>query len=151
MPTTATFDSESKKFWWVVDEEKPGPMTYTATNKNGSSEVVVYFVNTDAEDGGNTVSNESANFNPKEFTLAQNYPNPFNPSTNISFNLPQASDVSLKVYNMLGQEVATLINERMAAGAQIVTFDASNLSSGMYIYRIQAGEFSRTKKMMLIK
>ena len=151
MPTTATFDSESRKFWWVVDEEEPGPMTYTATNKNGSSEVDVYFANTDAEGGGNTVSNESENFNPKEFTLAQNYPNPFNPSTNISFNLPQATDVSLKIYNMLGQEVATLINERMAAGAQTVVFDASNLSSGMYIYRIQAGSFSKTKKMMLIK
>lgn len=151
MPATAAFDSESKKFWWVVDEEAPEPMTYTATNKNGSSEVDVYFVNTEAEDGGNPVSNEEENFNPKEFTLKQNYPNPFNPSTKISFNLPQASDVNLKVYNMLGQEVATLVNERLGAGAQTVIFDASNLSSGMYIYKIQAGTFSKTKKMMLIK
>ena len=152
MPATATFDADSKKFWWVVDEEAPGPMTYTATNKNGSSEVVVYFANVEAaNDDSNPVSNEEDDFNPKEFTLEQNYPNPFNPSTNISFNLPQASEVSLKVYNMLGQEVATLINERLGAGAQTVAFDASNLSSGMYIYRIQAGTFSKTKKMLLIK
>jgi hypothetical protein len=152
MPANATFDSESRKFWWVVDEETPGPMTYTATNGNGSSEVVVYFANVESgSGGGNPVSNEEENFDPKGFALDQNYPNPFNPSTNIKFNLPQASEVTLKVYNMLGQEVATLINERMNAGLQTVKFEASNLSSGMYIYRLQAGSFRSTKKMMLIK
>jgi len=148
MPANASFDSETKKFWWVVDEENPGPMTYTATNKNGSSEVVVYFANVDS---GTPVSNEEEDFNPKEFTLEQNYPNPFNPSTNIKFNFPQDSEVSLKVYNMLGQEVAVLVNEQMSSGLQTVKFDASNLSSGMYIYRLQAGNISKTKKMMLIK
>ncbi len=151
MPANATFDPITKKFWWIVDEENPGPMTYTATNSNGSSEVVVYFANVEAASDGSPVSNEEEGSTPEQFTLEQNYPNPFNPSTNISFNLPQASEVSLKVYNMLGQEVATLVNDRLAAGAQTVAFDASNLASGMYIYRLSAAGFTKTKKMMLIK
>lgn len=101
---------------------------------------------------GNTMSTSSENEDaPDGFALLQNYPNPFNPGTTISFNLPEASDVTLKIYNMLGQEVATLVNRRLSAGAQTVEFDATGLSSGMYIYRIQAGSFSSTKKMSLIK
>ncbi len=87
----------------------------------------------------------------QEFTLDQNYPNPFNPSTNISFTLPQQSNVSLKVYNLLGQEVVTLVNEIKTAGQHSVSFDASQLSSGMYIYRLEAGSSIQTRKMMLIK
>jgi hypothetical protein len=83
--------------------------------------------------------------------LSQNYPNPFNPSTTISFVLPQASEVSLILYNIIGQQVASLVNGRMDSGTQTVQFDASNLASGMYIYRLQAGAFSKTKKMLLIK
>lgn len=85
------------------------------------------------------------------FYLDQNYPNPFNPSTNISFNLPEATEVSLKVYNMLGQEVASLVDGRMNAGFKQVLFDASLLSSGNYIYRLKAGSNVITKKMILIK
>jgi len=89
---------------------------------------------------------------PKQFKLGQNYPNPFNPSTTINFQLPSSSDVTLTIYNMLGQQVATLIgNQQMAAGQHSISFDASRLSSGMYIYRIEAGTFTDTKKMMLIK
>ncbi|MEP1304820.1 MAG: T9SS type A sorting domain-containing protein [Balneola sp.] len=99
----------------------------------------------------NIVSNEEDGAQINTFRLAQNYPNPFNPSTTINFVLPQASQVSLKVYNMLGQEVLTLVNERMSSGSQSVQFDASNLASGMYVYRLNAGSFSSSKKMMLIK
>lgn len=99
---------------------------------------------------GATVANEEDELI-TGFTLNQNYPNPFNPSTNISFTLPEASQVQLKVYNLLGQEVAVLLNSRLTAGSHSVTFEASGLSSGMYLYRIESGSFIQQKKMMLIK
>ena len=85
------------------------------------------------------------------FELSQNYPNPFNPSTSIKFTLPSRELVSLKVYDILGNEVASLLNETMNAGLNTVKFDASNLASGMYFYTIKAGNFTDTKKMMLLK
>jgi hypothetical protein len=88
---------------------------------------------------------------PFEFYLEQNFPNPFNPSTRISFALPKTIIVELKIFNLLGQEVATLLNEEKAAGTYEVNFDASNLSSGIYLYKIQAGHFVETKKMILLK
>jgi uncharacterized delta-60 repeat protein len=88
---------------------------------------------------------------PDTYNLAQNYPNPFNPSTKISWQLPVGSHQTLKIYDMLGNEVATLVNEYREAGRYEVTFDGSNLASGMYLYRLQAGSFVETKKMILIK
>jgi photosystem II stability/assembly factor-like uncharacterized protein len=85
------------------------------------------------------------------FRLLQNYPNPFNPTTIIQYQLPVASTVSLKVYDALGREVATLVNERKNAGVHQVEFRATNLASGTYFYRLQAGQFVETKKMILIK
>ncbi len=88
---------------------------------------------------------------PESYALSQNFPNPFNPTTNIKFNLPSESLVTLKVYNLLGEEVASLVNEVLPAGYYNYDFDASALSSGIYIYRIQAEDFISTKKMTLIK
>ncbi len=88
---------------------------------------------------------------PKEYQLNQNYPNPFNPSTVIEFAIPTADNVSLKIYDVLGREVATLLNERRNAGAHRVSFNATTLSSGTYFYRLQSGGFTQTKKMILVK
>jgi len=96
-------------------------------------------------------SNEGELGLPKEFSLRQNYPNPFNPSTNIEFALPEQAVVSLKVYNLLGREISTLVSGKLNAGIHKIEFDASGLSTGLYFYRIQAGSFIQTKKMMLIK
>ena len=88
---------------------------------------------------------------PLTYQLAQNYPNPFNPATKIRYSIPVQSKVTLKVYNTLGQEVATLTEGVQAAGIHTVEFDASNLASGLYFYRIAAGDFVSVKKMMLLK
>jgi len=88
---------------------------------------------------------------PQRFWLYQNYPNPFNPATKIKYSIPKSSFVNLKVFNMLGQEVATLVNEEQSAGEYAADFNASNRASGIYLYRLLAGDFSLTKKMILIR
>ena len=88
---------------------------------------------------------------PKFFQLRQNYPNPFNPSTVINYELPFESRVTVKIFDLLGREVGTLVNERQNAGSHSVKFNATNFPSGVYLYRLQAGTFAETKKLMLIK
>jgi len=88
---------------------------------------------------------------PISFKLAQNYPNPFNPTTHITYQLPTLSDVKLEVFDVLGRKVASLVNTTQPAGTYSITFNASNLASGIYFYRLQAGSFVETKKMMLLK
>ena len=88
---------------------------------------------------------------PSDFNLSQNYPNPFNPSTTIRYGLANNSLVTLAVFNTLGQEVALLVSGEIKAGDHEVVFDASNLSSGVYIYRIHAGNFVSTKRMLVLK
>jgi hypothetical protein len=88
---------------------------------------------------------------PKAFELCQNYPNPFNPSTTIKFELPMTSQVNLSVYDLLAREVSVLVNERRGAGVHEVKFDGSNLASGVYFYRLQAGDFVSTKQLVFLK
>ena len=88
---------------------------------------------------------------PEAYSLTQNYPNPFNPTTQITFNIPKAGNVTLTVYNTLGQQVATLVNGSLGVGSHTVTFNANNLASGVYFYRLNAGSYSATLKMMLLK
>ena len=88
---------------------------------------------------------------PVDYKLDQNYPNPFNPTTVINFTIPKAGNVTLKVYNALGQEVATLVDEYKDASNYQVDFNASKLASGIYFYSLKANNFTQTKKMMLVK
>ncbi|MBE0570729.1 MAG: T9SS type A sorting domain-containing protein [Ignavibacteriaceae bacterium] len=97
------------------------------------------------------VEDENKSNIPTEYSLSQNYPNPFNPSTNIGFRISDRGYVSLKVFDILGNEVVTLVDEEKEPGVYEVQFDASNLSSGIYYYKLVSGNFIETKKMVLIK
>jgi hypothetical protein len=88
---------------------------------------------------------------PMEFSLEQNYPNPFNPTTVISYQLPVISNVKLSVYDVLGKEVTTLVNEQKPAGNYTVQWNAAGLPSGIYFYKLQAGTYTATKKLVVIK
>jgi len=83
--------------------------------------------------------------------LSNNYPNPFNPSTKITYSIPERSSVSLKVFDLLGSEVVELVKGEVETGAYEITFNASNLPSGVYFYQLQAGSFLQTRKMILLK
>ena len=88
---------------------------------------------------------------PREYALSQNYPNPFNPTTTIEFALPRQGHATLKVFNLLGEEVATLIDETLGAGSKTIQFDAAGLSSGVYIYRLHSEEFVESRRMVLVR
>ncbi|WKZ25075.1 MAG: T9SS type A sorting domain-containing protein [Patescibacteria group bacterium] len=102
---------------------------------------------TDINVGIQTTSTEV----PDGFQISQNYPNPFNPETKINFQIPKGDFVSLKVFDITGKEVATLVNQNLEAGSYEYSFNASNLTSGVYFYTIQAGQFTETKRMVLVK
>jgi peroxiredoxin len=118
------------------------------------------YVDTDYEDVIESITEELAKIStssesdrtiPSSVILNQNYPNPFNPSTVISYHLPEANNVRLEVFDMIGHKVATLVNERQSSGEKTAVFDASSLSSGVYLYRLQVGSEIVSRKMMLIK
>jgi hypothetical protein len=97
------------------------------------------------------IKNIQTSFQPDAFSLNQNFPNPFNPTTMISFDIPFQTTVSLKIYNLIGQEVATIANENMPAGSYSKMWNALSMSGGVYYYRLQAGAYSETKKLVLLK
>jgi hypothetical protein len=99
---------------------------------------------------GTTSVNDEINI-PESFNLYQNFPNPFNPTTTIQYSIPQRSNVTLKVYDVLGNEMATLVNEEKERGMYTINFDALPFATGIYLYRMKAGSFARTNKMILIK
>jgi hypothetical protein len=132
-----------------IDDSGP---TATIASQFGSIDPIFF----DAWDFDNmrpniTTSVEDIEVIPDVYSLDQNFPNPFNPSTTIQFGLPLESDVTLKVYNTLGQEVSTIVAGKMRAGIHQITFDASRLATGIYFYQIKAGEFTSLKKMVLVK
>ena len=133
------------------------PEEYSFSDKNltGGTKFIYRLKQID-DDGQYEYSKElEVEVVPKQFALYQNYPNPFNPTTNIKFDLPEASKVELNVYNILGEKVATLLNKTLEAGYQQVQFNGRDLASGTYIYRIEAlgsgQSFLQTKKMLLLK
>ena len=100
---------------------------------------------------GYSTAVKQENTSPKTFSVEQNYPNPFNPSTKIVYSIPHISNVTLKVFNILGQQVKTLVNQTQSQGTYTVTFNASSLPSGIYFYSLEAGDYTQVKKMILLK
>jgi hypothetical protein len=139
-PTDATFGPRARAIAF-----SPGGDTAYVGMYNYATAVIQMFVRgvTSVEPVGTTV--------PEEYTLSQNYPNPFNPTTEIQFSIPATGQTSLIVYDMLGREVATLVNDNLTAGSYKAKFDAASLSSGTYVYILTSNGYRMTKKMMLIK
>lgn len=143
------------------------PLTYTSTNPtvwasiqfafggqgnpNPPDVIGSYFLVDDVSFNAPTTVEERGEDIPEHFSLEQNYPNPFNPSTKIDFSVPKQSFVRLSVYNLLGEEVATLVNETMDPGSYVANWNAVGKPSGMYLYSLNTGRSVLTKRMMLVK
>jgi hypothetical protein len=131
---------------------KPHDYSYTDVDlPSGRYEYRLKQISADGSIKYSSVAEAEIGISPSVFALGQNYPNPFNPSTTIRFSLARRGQVSLKILDILGREVATLVNGDLEAGLHQATFDASRFASGIYLYRVKAGDFSATKKLVLIK
>lgn len=124
---------------------------YFAVATGNSKSALVNNMNLAVQKYTSITSIGRENSNPTDYNLSQNFPNPFNPETSIKFSIPEKEFVSLKIFNALGQEVATPVNKELEAGIYNVKFDGMGLTSGFYLYTIKAGNFVQTKKMILIK
>jgi len=140
-------------YWWhyyennaygfhLVDRREE----YVRGEKNWTPYSITYFTYHDLTD----VGENSVNI-PDKYSLFQNYPNPFNPETTIEFHLPQSGFTTLKVFDILGNEIITLVNEELSAGKYTRTISGTTLSSGIYFYRLSSGNFSETNKCILLK
>ena len=144
------FSKENFDLKWSADENnfKTKIVAFKEDKMVEVTDIRNHYMDLDNNANGTT---ENSSEIPTEFSLAQNYPNPFNPVTNLGFGISNLEFVSLKVYDIAGKEVAVLVNEKLAPGRYEIKFDGSNFASGVYFYKITAGNFSAVKRMFLIK
>ena len=149
-----SFSGASGTQWYMLQTV----FSNTAPALTFGSSTILYAVGTggrilkSTNSGGDPIGVQPVNSEvPQNFSLSQNYPNPFNPVTNIEFSLPQSSNINLTVFNAAGKQVAEITNGYYTAGIYKADFDASDLSSGVYFYKLTADKFTETKKMILVK
>lgn len=151
---TVTASNEWQTYSFITDEiendDDNAKITFVFGNVTPGDTILIDNVSMSYSDGTSALEDREF-IHPLTFSLSQNYPNPFNPITAINYNIPFTTPVMLKIFNLEGQQIATLVDEIQNPGEYSVNFYGSGLSSGIYFYKIDAGEFSLTKKMMLIK
>jgi len=132
---------------------RDGMLAFSEANDDASYNGAQYWLYMWIGDTNKVTAIERNDINglPANYVLDQNYPNPFNPNTTIEYHLPKSALVNISIYNVLGQQVTTLVNSRQPAGEQKIVFDGSKLSSGVYFYKLQTDDFVQVKKMLLMK
>ncbi|GBD90284.1 hypothetical protein BMS3Abin04_01001 [bacterium BMS3Abin04] len=159
---TMVYDSVAQLGKWYIDNMLIDSTSFIIDAGNDKNVSVTDFGSGDELNGvfddlkiyslpQTTDVNDNSESSPLPFKLEQNYPNPFNPSTNIKYSIPQEGNVQVKIYGLLGNEIMTLVNGYQKPGNYEISFDGSNLTSGIYFYQIKAGSFTETKKMVLIR